>query len=165
MKLLLFYSYFTVGFAYAGEALVGRYIGSKEKDKLLRTIMLDFNWSIAIGIVSTVVYAVAGRAMVSIFSDDPAVIAGCEPYLFWLVLMPVISCVAFTWDGIYIGATRTRQMFISLLLGALLFFVSDSTLFYIRFKKNSVFKTHFVAMLTYIIGEFLIIEGFVLLAL
>ena len=110
MKLLLFYSYFTDGFAYAGEALVGRYIGSKEKDKLLRTIMLDFNWSIAIGIVSTVVYAVAGRAMVLIFSDDPAVIAGCEPYLFWLVLMPVISCVAFTWDGIYIGATASRAM-------------------------------------------------------
>ena len=110
MKLLLLYSYFTDGFAYAGEAMVGRFIGERDRERLVRTIMLDFNWSIGIGIVSTVVYAVAGRAMVSLFSSDAAVIAGCEPYLFWLVLMPLISCVAFTWDGIYIGATASDAM-------------------------------------------------------
>lgn len=49
-------------------------------------------------------------------------------------------------------------------IGAILFFVSDSTLFYVRFKKDGFFKTHFVVMLTYILSEFLIVEGFVLLA-
>jgi len=49
-------------------------------------------------------------------------------------------------------------------VGAMLFFISDSTLFYVRFSKTSFFKTHFVVMLTYIIAEFLIVEGFVLLA-
>ena len=47
-------------------------------------------------------------------------------------------------------------------IGALLFFVSDSTLFYVRFNKDSPFKTHFVPMLTYIIAEFLIVYGFIL---
>ncbi len=49
-------------------------------------------------------------------------------------------------------------------IGAVLFFISDSTLFYVRFKKDGRLKTHFLVMLTYILAEFLIIEGFVLLA-
>lgn len=43
--------------------------------------------------------------------------------------------------------------------GALLFFISDSSLFFVRFHKNSRLKTHFIVMLTYIIGEFLIVLG------
>ena len=49
-------------------------------------------------------------------------------------------------------------------IGAVLFFISDSTLFYTRFKKDTIFKNHFVVMLTYIIAEFLIVQGFVMLA-
>ena len=46
-------------------------------------------------------------------------------------------------------------------IGALLFFISDTTLFFVRFKKDSVFKTHFVVMLTYSLGEFLIVLGLI----
>ena len=44
-------------------------------------------------------------------------------------------------------------------IGAALFFVSDTTLFFVRFKKDSILKTHFIVMLTYSIGEFMIILG------
>ena len=47
-------------------------------------------------------------------------------------------------------------------IGALLFFVSDSMLFYVRFKQDTVFKSHFPVMLTYIAAEFLIVCGFIL---
>lgn len=49
-------------------------------------------------------------------------------------------------------------------IGAVLFFISDSTLFYVRFKKDTIFKNHFIVMLTYTIAEFLIVQGFILLA-
>ena len=42
-------------------------------------------------------------------------------------------------------------------IGAVLFFASDSTLFFVRFKKDGLLKTHFLVMLTYILGEFLIV--------
>ena len=48
--------------------------------------------------------------------------------------------------------------------GAVSFFVSDSILFYVRFRKGRPFKTHFGVMLTYLLAEFLIVAGFVLLA-
>ena len=57
-------------------------------------------------------------------------------------------------------SSRARTLFI----GAVLFFASDSTLFFVRFKKDGLLKTHFLVMLTYILGEFLIVEGFILLA-
>ena len=47
-------------------------------------------------------------------------------------------------------------------IGALLFFISDSSLFFVRFNKNSILKTHFLVMLTYSIGELLIVLGLVL---
>lgn len=47
-------------------------------------------------------------------------------------------------------------------IGAALFFVSDSALFFVRFKKNCLLKTHFLVMLTYSIGEFLIVLGLIL---
>lgn len=46
-------------------------------------------------------------------------------------------------------------------IGALMFFISDSTLFFVRFKKDSRLKTHFLVMLTYSLGEFLIVLGLI----
>ena len=110
MKLLLLYSYFVDGFAYAGEALTGRYIGAQEKDNLKATIRWNFVWCMAIAIVSTALYAVLPRWMIGIITDNAEVIEACGPFLFWLLLMPVMSCIAFTWDGIYIGATASRAL-------------------------------------------------------
>ena len=48
------------------------------------------------------------------------------------------------------------------LIGAVLFFISDTSLFFVRFKKDGRLKTHFLVMLTYSIGEFLIVLGLIL---
>lgn len=48
------------------------------------------------------------------------------------------------------------------LIGAALFFISDTALFFVRFNKNSRLKTHFLVMLTYSIGEFLIVLGLII---
>lgn len=110
MKLLLLYSYFVDGFAYAGEALTGRFIGEQDKAQLHRVIRLLFWWCLGIAAVSTLAYAVIPQTLIGIITDDPAVHAGCKPFLFWLLLMPVFSCIAFVWDGIYIGATASRAL-------------------------------------------------------
>jgi MATE family multidrug resistance protein len=110
MKLLLLYSYFTDGFAYAAEALTGKYIGAQKGKMLQMTIKWVFVWSIIIGIISTIIYAIWGAEMVKIFTDDPDVIKTSHKYLFWLIPMPLISCIAFTWDGIYIGATASAAL-------------------------------------------------------
>jgi len=124
MHLLLLYSYFVDGFAYAGEALTGRFIGERNREGLHETIKWTFFWGGIIGVISTVAYAVFPRAIIGILTDNAAVIATSEPYLFWLLLMPLLSCVAFIWDGIYIGATAARQMMVCMIWSAGLFIAS-----------------------------------------
>lgn len=123
MKLLMLFSYFIDGFAYAGEALTGKYIGAKDRHSLVKAVRMLFVWSAAIGIVSTVAYAAGGEWMVRLMTTEQAVIEGTAPYLFWLVLMPVISCAAFMWDGIYIGATASVPIRNSMIWACVAFYV------------------------------------------
>ena len=110
MHLLLFYSYFVDGFAYAGEALTGRFIGAKDRSGLNATVQYVFLWGAVIGVLSTVAYAVFPRSIIGLMTDNAEVIAASGRYLFWLLLMPLLSCVAFIWDGIFIGATAARPL-------------------------------------------------------
>ena len=110
MKLLMIFSYFTDGFAYAGEALSGRYIGAADGQMLRKTIRWTFVWSMGLAAVFMVIYQLAGVPMVRMMTTDVAVIEAAREFLPWLLLMPVVGCAAFTWDGIYIGATASKEM-------------------------------------------------------
>ena len=110
MKLLMIFSYFTDGFAYAGEALVGRYIGARNRPMVMQAVRWTFVWSMAIALIFMGIYHFAGVPMLRLMTSDSIVVEASREYLPWLLLMPVVGCAAFTWDGIYIGATASRQM-------------------------------------------------------
>ena len=110
MKLLMIFSYFTDGFAYAGEALVGRFVGAKNPLMLRESIKWTFIWSMSIALIFMGIYHFAGVPMLELMTSDAVVVDASREYLPWLLLMPVVGCAAFTWDGIYIGATASRQM-------------------------------------------------------
>ena len=110
MKLLMIFSYFTDGFAYAGEALTGKYIGAGDKPMLRQSIRWTFIWSMAIAVIFMGIYHFAGVPMLRMMTSDVAVVEQSKAFLPWLLLMPVIGCAAFTWDGIYIGATASKEI-------------------------------------------------------
>ena len=119
----MLFSYFIDGFAYAGEALTGKYIGANDRPSLVKAVRMLFVWSAIIGVISTVTYAVGGEWMVRLMTTEPDVIEGTRPYLFWLVLMPVVSCAAFMWDGIYIGATASVPIRNSMIWACAAFYI------------------------------------------
>lgn len=110
MKLLMIFSYFTDGFAYAGEALTGRYIGADNRPMVRQTVKWTFVWSMGLALAFMVIYQAAGVPMLRMMTSDQAVVAAAKDYLPWLLLMPPVGCAAFTWDGIYIGATASKGM-------------------------------------------------------
>ena len=110
MKLLMIFSYFTDGFAYAGEALTGRFIGAKDALGLRQTVKWTFVWSMSIALIFMGIYHFAGVPMLRMMTSDPLVVEASREYLPWLLLMPLIGCAAFTWDGIYIGATASKAI-------------------------------------------------------
>ncbi len=124
LKLLLLFSYFIDGFAYAGEALTGRYIGAKNKPALVKAVKLLFIWALIIGTISTVAYALWGDWMLRTMTTEISVISAAQPYLHWLILMPLISCAAFIWDGIYVGATASVAIRNCMIIAAIGFYVT-----------------------------------------
>jgi MATE family multidrug resistance protein len=110
MKLMMIFSYFTDGFAFAGEALTGRFYGRKDKYAVSKTVKWTFVWSMGIGLLFVAIYAFAGTPMFRLMTSDNTVVEAAKAFLPWLVIMPLLGCPAFTWDGIYIGATATKEM-------------------------------------------------------
>ena len=146
MKLLMLYSYFVDGFAYAGEAMAGRFIGEKNRPSLNETVKYVFLWGAVIGVVSTVAYAIFPRSIIGLLTDNAEVIGASESYLFWLLLMPVLSCVAFLWDGIYIGATASRPLMVCMIWSAAGFIAA----FYLcapHFGAQALYIAYFVHLI------------------
>ena len=122
MKILMIFSYFTDGFAYAGEALTGRYIGAKDKPMMRQTVKWIFIWSMGIAVIFMGIYYFGGVPLVKLMTSDMTVVEQSKEYLPWLLLMPVVGCAAFTWDGIYIGATASKAIRNSMLWAVVAFF-------------------------------------------
>ena len=110
MKLLMIFSYFTDGFAYAGEALTGRFIGEGRPDGVQSTIRQTFYWSFGVTALFFLVYGVGGVPLLRLMTSDASVVEAGREFIPWLLLMPVIGCPAFTWDGIFTGATASRDL-------------------------------------------------------
>ncbi|MCQ2343626.1 MAG: MATE family efflux transporter [Paludibacteraceae bacterium] len=110
MKLFMLFSYMVDGFAYAGEALTGRFIGAKARENLSLAVRLLFRWSMALAVVTSVFFLLWGQDCISIISSDTTVREASGKLMPYIVLMPLVSAVAFMWDGIYAGATAGREI-------------------------------------------------------
>ncbi|MCQ2178222.1 MAG: MATE family efflux transporter [Bacteroidales bacterium] len=122
MKILMLFSFFTDGFAYAGEALCGKYIGQGSVEMTRRSVRGVFIWSMGIAAVFILIYVTAGIPLVKLMTTDGAVVEACRAFIPWLVLMPPLGCAAFTWDGIYEGATASRPIRDAMLWAMVAFF-------------------------------------------
>ena len=123
MKLLMLFSYFTDGFAYAGEALTGRFVGEHNQDGVRSTVRGTFAWGFGLAGAFMLLYGVGGTPLLRLMTSDTTVVEAGRAFLPWLLLMPLIGCPAFTWDGIYIGATASKDLRNSVLLCAVGFFI------------------------------------------
>ena len=110
MKLLMIFSYFSDGFAYAGEAMTGRYIGAGDGDGLRLSVRWNFVWCAGLSAVFMLAYGLGGVPMLRMMTSDPVVVDAARAYLPWLLLMPLAGIGAFAWDGIYVGATCTKYI-------------------------------------------------------
>ena len=114
MKLFMFFSFFVDGFAYAGEALVGKAFGElkiKNEELKIRSIIHSlFDWSIGVGLLFTAIYALWGDECLAGMTSDTQVLDAASKYMGWLIAMPLVSALAFMWDGVYVGATAGVQI-------------------------------------------------------
>ena len=109
MKLFMLVSYFVDGFAYAGEALVGKAIGQQE-GAVNALVRLLFLWSLGVGAVFTVIFAISYMPLYGMMTSDGVVLDRLRDFAGWLIAMPIVSTLAFMWDGVFTGATAGKQI-------------------------------------------------------
>jgi MATE family multidrug resistance protein len=135
MKLFMLFSYFVDGFAYAGEALVGKEIGvcrrclendsdttygvERGDEAIRRVVRLLFAWSLGVGVLFTLIFYVWEEPLYRLMTSDSIVLERLADYTFWLVTMPIVSTLAFMWDGVYAGATAGKQIRNAMIYAAL----------------------------------------------
>jgi MATE family multidrug resistance protein len=98
------------GIAHAAEALVGKAVGQRRRDILERSVTLSLKWSLYFAAGFCMAYVLFGGSLVRLLTDLPGVRATAMTYLPWLVLSPLVSVWCFLYDGVYVGATRSRDM-------------------------------------------------------
>lgn len=123
MTLFTIFSYFMDGFAYAAEALSGKYYGAQNAIgfKLLKRQLLY--WGLAMVVFFTAIYVVGGTNFLSLLTNNTDVVLQAQPYLMWSYLIPIAGVFAFIYDGIFIGISETKGMLVSALIAAICFFV------------------------------------------
>lgn len=157
MTLFMLFSYVMDGFAFAGEALGGKYYGMAQHNarieephpcpvpekggELYQPIIQDggdglrevtrmlFIWGIALVVIFTATYAIGGRHILSLLTSHADVVEAAMPYLPWAIAVPVCGMAAFIYDGLFIGITATRGMLIACAIAAIIFFAVFLTLY------------------------------------
>lgn len=124
MQFFMLFSYFMDGFAYAGEALTGRFIGAKNKHMLRHMIKRIFFWGLVVSLFAAVVYTFFPDLILRLLTNDATIIAETKNFIFWTLLIPLAGFAAFLWDGIFIGATASAEMRNAMILASIIFFIS-----------------------------------------
>lgn len=124
MQLFLLFSYMMDGFAFAGEALVGKFVGAHDISSLRLCVRRLFVWGAIWAAFFTLLYVVGGEEFLGLLSNDSNVITASREYFIWTLTVPFAGFAAFAWDGVFIGATMTRGLLLSMFGAMVTFFIT-----------------------------------------
>lgn len=122
MQLFMLFSYFSDGFAFAGEALSGKMEGAGDKAGLKIVMTALLKWGAGIALAFTAIYFICGDLIINLLTDEGAVVDTAREYLPWAVSIPLCGIMAFIYDGVAVGLTMTRRMLLSVAIGMVVFF-------------------------------------------
>lgn len=110
MNLQNLMAYALDGFAHAAEALVGKAVGSGHRNAVVQSVRLALRWSLYVALFFLVAYLLGGAMIINLLTNLPDVREAALRYLPWLVVSPIVSVWSFVYDGVFVGATRAREM-------------------------------------------------------
>lgn len=122
MTFFTLFSYAMDGFAYAGEALCGKYYGARDAQGFRGTCRALLVIGLWMALLFTAVYGLGGTPFLRLLTNEETVVQAARQYLPWAVAIPIVSFAAFAYDGIFVGVSATRGMLISTAIASAAFF-------------------------------------------
>ncbi len=114
-------AYFLDGFAIAAESLAGRAIGAKSRKDFVRISKVTLSWSAIIAALASIVLIALGPNIIRVLTVDTNIQETAIEFMLWAALAPLIATWCYQLDGIFLGATWTREMVKSMLISTSLF--------------------------------------------
>lgn len=112
------------GFAFAAESLVGQAVGAHRPDRVRRAAIVTSEWGVGGAVVLGLVFWVAGGEIIDLLTNSPEVRDEARRYLIWMGFAPLIGIASWMFDGIFIGATLTREMRLAMLQSVAIYVVA-----------------------------------------
>ena len=132
LELFTLFSYMNDGFAYAAEALTGRFIGARDGRSLRECVKKCMVWCMVVGVAYVALYVGWWRELLGLFVEDGAnaeqIIEYAGRYIGWIIIIPLAASLPFMMDGIMVGATQSRIMRNSMVLATAAYFLLFYTL-------------------------------------
>lgn len=126
LELFTLFSYMNDGFAYAAEALTGRFIGARDSRSLRECVKKCMVWCMVVGVAYVALYVGWWRELLGLFVEDGAnaeqIIEYAGRYIGWIIIIPLAASLPFMMDGIMVGATQSRIMRNSMVLATAAYF-------------------------------------------
>ncbi|MBE6186728.1 MAG: MATE family efflux transporter [Rikenellaceae bacterium] len=127
LELFTLFSYMNDGFAYAAEALTGRFIGARDGRSLRECVKKCMVWCMVVGVAYVALYVGWWRELLGLFVEDGAnaeqIIEYAGRYIGWIIIIPLAASLPFMMDGIMVGATQSRIMRNSMVLATAAYFL------------------------------------------
>ncbi len=117
---LLVCAYALDGLSHAIEALCGHAIGARRPTTLLRVLVVSGGWALLVSILFALFFSLFGHLFIALQTDMPEVRATADTYLPYLAALPLIAVWSYLLDGLFIGATRAREMRNAMVLSVVL---------------------------------------------
>ncbi|MGB3317324.1 MAG: MATE family efflux transporter [Albidovulum sp.] len=116
------------GFAFSAEALVGQAVGARSAYSVRRASVLTSQWGVGGAVALGLAFWLAGPALIDLMTTEPNVRDAARSYLFWVALAPAIGIASWMFDGIFIGATLSREMRNAMLVSVVIYVAALMTL-------------------------------------
>jgi MATE family multidrug resistance protein len=118
---LLVSAFFLDGLANAAEQLCGHAYGARDRAGFAGAVRRVVLWGFGFAVAVSIVFALFGPVLINIMTASEEVRRGARLYLPFVIIAPLLGVFAFTYDGIYIGATWARDMRNLMVLSLLIF--------------------------------------------
>jgi MATE family multidrug resistance protein len=119
INLLWIAAYGLDGFANAAEALVGEAIGARRREDYRAVLKATSVSAFTVSAAISLVYLIFGRNIIALFTNQNSIRTLAAHFLPWLIVLPIVAVWSFLLDGIFIGATRARELRDSMLISFL----------------------------------------------
>ncbi len=123
LNFITFMAFVLDGFANATEVLTGKALGRKNQAELKRALWLTGIWSLMMALIFMLIYALFGQSIIRLLTSIDAVVILADQYLIWVVIAPIFGVWSYLFDGLFVGATRSREMRNSMLFSAFLVYL------------------------------------------